>query len=77
MKKVFLNLLVFSSLICFANAEDGNTEIFNKNEDINCDTRMFDAMDWAAEAGLDDQQIADAGNAAYAFCWLMVRNLNR
>lgn len=73
MKKIYLSLLIFSTLICFSNTTEEKSEIIVDN----CDDNMFDAMDWAAEAGLDDQQIADAGNAAYAFCWLMERNLNR
>lgn len=75
MKKIFFNLLVFSSLACFSNESmEENSELSNVGY---CDEAMFDAMDWAAEAGLDNQQISNAGNAAYAECWLMNRNLIR
>ncbi|UGS21055.1 hypothetical protein [Flavobacterium cyclinae] len=51
--------------------------ILNVNADNFCDDAAFNAMEWAAEAGLDDQEIANAGNYAYAVCWLMNRNLIR
>lgn len=62
MKKMFFTIIALN-FISVINA--GNP----------CNERMFDAMDWAAEAGLDDQAIADAGNYAYAECWLMYNNL--
>lgn len=72
MKKIVLSALILVSLSSFA------TRLRSQQVAVGyCDDRMFDAMDWAAEAGLDDQQIANAGNAAYAECWLMNRNLIR
>ena len=64
MRKLLFTLIMS---LFFINANAGNY----------CDDAMFDAMDWAAEAGLDDQAIAEAGNYAYAECWLMNRNLIR
>ncbi|WP_130734283.1 hypothetical protein [Flavobacterium sp. J27] len=72
MKKIVLSMLFLISLSSFA------TPLTSQQVAVgHCDDMMFDAMDWAAEAGLDDQQIAAAGNAAYAYCWLMNRNLIR
>lgn len=42
--------------------------------DPSCDDAMFAAMDWAANAGFDDQTIANIGNWAYANCWLRQRS---
>ncbi|CAM3935586.1 MULTISPECIES: hypothetical protein [Flavobacterium] len=73
MRNLFLIIFVSSSIICFSNEEEKASTVTGSY----CDDAMFDAMDWAAEAGLDQQQIADAGNGAYAECWLMNRNLIR
>ena len=62
MKKIVLSTLIFVSLSSFT------TRLTSQQVAVGyCDDRMFDAMDWAA----------DAGNAAYAECWLMNRNLIR